>query len=130
MAAGTCSQAEIARALRMHQKDVWKILQDVDTAKLVDEARKVVRAYTISESLQIAVKGMAWVNETIDNRDSQQFDQVARGLGNLERVWSSASGERAPAPVQVAVINQPAGSDSAAEIARLVELLVPSREPA
>jgi len=123
MAAAACSVEAIARGLLMSQERVRGILSQVETKGLAEDFRKIVKAHALSESIDIAVKGMAWVQETIDNREPKAFDMVARGLSNMERVWSSASGENRPQGVQVAVINQPTESQ-AGEIAALVDLLV------
>ncbi len=122
MAAARCSPTAISRGLKLSRDRVNKIMGQADTAGLVDDFRKIVRAHALSQSLDIAVKGMAWVNETIDAREPKAFDLVTRGLSNMEKVWSSASGETRPQGVQVAVINQT--GDASVEIARLVEMLV------
>lgn len=128
MTAAACSTAEISRGLKLSRDRVSAILGQADTQGLVEDFRKLVRAHALSESLDIAVKGMRWVNEAIDNREAKEFDLVTRGLSNMEKVWSSASGENKPAGVQVAVINQSSGETSA-EIAKLVELLVGPSAP-
>jgi len=123
MAAASIGVNGIARGLKLQHARVREILSEVDTTQLIEDVRQLVRAHALSESLDIAVKGMAWVTETIDQREAKTFDLVARGLSNMERVWASAAGEGRPAPLQVAVINQPT-PDASAEIAKLVELLV------
>jgi hypothetical protein len=124
LSAVRCSEASIARALQMSRERVNKILGAADTTGLVEDFRKLVRAHALSSSLDIAVKGMDWVHETIDQREPKHFDMVARGLSNMERFWSSAAGEHAPRGVQVAVINQAPAGEASGEIARLVELLL------
>ena len=128
MAAAACAPKQIARGLLLSRERVQAILGQAETQGLVEDFRKIVRAHALSESLDIAVKGMAWVNEAIDNREAKEFDLVARGLSNMERVWSSAAGENKPQGVQVAVINQP-GESPAAEIAKLLDMLVAPAQP-
>ena len=123
MTAARCSVAAISRGLRLSAERIKAILGQADTQGLVEDFRRIVKAHALSESLDIAVKGMAWVHEAIDQREPKTFDQVTRGLSNMEKLWASASGEHRPPGVQVAVITQPAES-TAAEIAKLVELLV------
>lgn len=122
MCAGTLSVAEISRGLNLAKTRVAEILGQTDTQSLIADFRGLVRAHAMSQSLDIAVKGMAWVNEAIDERAPKTFDLVTRGLSNMEKVWSSASGETRPQGVQVAVINQT--GETSVEIARLVEMLV------
>lgn len=122
MSAAACHPTAISRGLKLSRERVTRILGQADTAGLVEDFRKIVRAHALSQSLDIAVKGMAWVNETIDQREPKAFDLVTRGLSNMEKLWSSASGETRPQGVQVAVINQT--GETSVEIARLVEMLV------
>ena len=122
MTAARVTPTAIARGLRLTKKRVDKILGQIETAGLVEDFRKIVRAHALSESLDIAVKGMAWVNQAIDSKEAKTFDLVTRGLSNMEKVWSSAAGEHRPQGVQVAVINQT--GDTSKEIAALVEMLV------
>lgn len=123
MTAARCSVAAISRGLKLSSERIKAILGQTDTQGLVEDFRRIVKAHALSESLDIAVKGMAWVNEAIDQREPKTFDLVTRGLSNMEKVWSSASGEHRQQGVQVAVVNQ---TSTAAEIAQLMEFLAGS----
>ena len=123
----------ISRGLKISRDRINAILGQADTQGLVEDFRKILRAHALSQSLDISVKGMRWLNEVLEHREGDKnapkaFELVSRGLGNMERLWSSAAGENRPQGVQVAVINQP-GESPAAEIAKLIELLVPPAQP-
>jgi DNA-binding Lrp family transcriptional regulator len=125
-----CSPTAISRALKLSRERVTAILGRAETAGLVEDFRKLIRAHALSESLDIAVKGMAWVNEAIERKEAKEFDLVTRGLSNMEKIWASAAGEHKPMGVQVAVVNnQPPGESPASEIAKLLDFLIPPVQP-
>jgi hypothetical protein len=123
MSAARCSVEAISRGLLLSHARVKGILDTVETRGMIEAFRGMVRAHALSESLDIAVKGMDWVNETIAQREPKAFDMVTRGLSNMEKVWASAAGETRPPGVQVAVINQQPAEAPATEIAALIALL-------
>lgn len=116
---------KIGRAVQRDWKTVRTILGQAETQRMVEDYRLFIKGHALSEAVEIQVDGFKWLKETMQSREPKEFAMVAKGMGDLERIYASASGEGQKA-VQVAQINVP-GEGVTAEIRALVEALMPPK---
>jgi hypothetical protein len=88
------AQPEIASTLRVSARtvrvDLAQPKSKEELAALRDKARTTMLEHTANGLVDGAT---ALVRKTLDDKDAKSFDAASRGLLNLEKVSSSASGE-------------------------------------
>jgi hypothetical protein len=94
MAAAGQTQPAIAQALGISVRSVTRMLSEPLAKQRLAELRLAVRVKTLAGCKAIAPPALDWARDLAEKKDNPKgFDQVARGLANLERAASSASGE-------------------------------------
>ena len=76
--------------LSMNQVD--RIVRQPATQERILELRRIWESVAHEKLTDMSDKTMALVEETIDAKDPKGFDQVMRGVANMERVSASVAG--------------------------------------
>lgn len=121
MKAAGASNMSISRDTRMSVNLVEQILRHPDTQAYMAKCREAIRSMALDKLVEVQRKAMEWIDTVAESKlEPKTFDALARGLGNLERMASSASGENKP---QINVTNQTLNVDVDMELDQLKKFL-------
>jgi len=107
MAATGIGRRAMSKTLHLDTNTIKDILARPHVAEYVDELRRHIRKVTLAGIAQKQQDVIAWIGETVDQRDATSFDKVTKGAFALEKTAASASGEalRVDARVVSATMN-------------------------
>lgn len=93
MVAAGGSVAQVARAVGVSKDSVRRVIRHPDTQDLITHVRATIKEWTLKGVQSTVRDAYTFLKETVQSREAKDFQLVANGLANLERVSSSASGE-------------------------------------
>ncbi len=98
---------EVAQAVGVHPKTVYRLARKQENARLLSELRSELRARTMQHVARTQPKLLNRLEQEVEQGEARDLDALSRAALNLEKVSASVAGgmaERQQAPVQVAVV--------------------------